>query len=94
MLDKFPDLTQPQHAPVLGAIMAFLRAWYRGKRWKARILEGAMMGIALLGVIPILTHFGFSANFATAFAGWAGYMGVDWLAEKFGKKVGAKIDNL
>lgn len=91
MLDKIPDLTQPQYAPIFGALMAFLRAWYRGKRWKARMLEGAMMGIFLIGVIPILTHFGLSDNFATAFAGWAGYMGVDYMAEKFGRKVDKAI---
>lgn len=91
MLDKIPDLTQPQYAPILGALMAFLRAWYRGKRWKARILEGVMMGIALLGFIPILVHMGMEQMYATAFAGWAGYMGVDYMAEKFGRKVDKAI---
>jgi lambda family phage holin len=91
MFDKIPDLTQPHYAPLLGGLMAFLRAWYRGKRWKARMLEGLMMGIALLGVIPILTHFGLDERFATAFAGWAGYMGVDYLADKLGKKAEREI---
>lgn len=86
MLDKIPDLTQPQYAPIFGALMAFLRAWYRGKRWKARMLEGAMMGIALLGIIPILVHMGMEQMYAVGFAGWAGYMGVDYLAEKLGRK--------
>ena len=44
------------------------------------------MGFALLGVIPILVHMGMEQMYAVGFAGWAGYMGVDYLAEKLGKK--------
>jgi lambda family phage holin len=88
MIEKIPDFTQPQFAPFWGALMAFLRGWYRGKRWKARLIEGVMMGIALLGVVPILKYFGFSDDYAIAFAGWAGYVGVDAFAEWAGKKTG------
>lgn len=88
MFDKIPDLTQPELAPLWGALMAFLRGWYRGKRWKARTLEGLMMGIVLLGVIPVLKQFGFSLEYALIIAGWAGYVGVDTFADWVGKKLG------
>lgn len=87
MLDKMPDLTQPQYAPLWGALMTFLRAWYKGKRWKARMLEGLMMGVALLGAVPLFLHMGFDTNYAIAFAGWAGYVGVDALAELFSRQM-------
>ena len=82
------DATSPDKAPFWGFAMAFLRAWYRGKRWKSRMLEASMMAIALLGVVPVLQWLGLPQNLAIAVAGWAGYVGVDTLAEMITRKMG------
>lgn len=84
------DLTSPQYAPAWGFIMAFLRATYRGKRWKARFIEASMLAIALLGVVPVLQWLGLPQNLAIAVAGWAGYVGVDTLAEMITRKMGGR----
>ena len=82
------DATSPDKAPLWGFAMAFLRAWYRGKRWKSRMLEASMLAITLLGVVPVLQWLGLPQNLAIAVAGWAGYVGVDTLAEMITRKMG------
>ena len=86
--DDLHRWAKAEYAPCYGAMMAFLRAWYRGKRWKARILEGAMMGVVLLCVVPSLKALGVSPALALAFAGWAGYVGVDALAAFVSRRMG------
>ena len=85
------DATSPDKAPLWGFAMAFLRAWYRGKRWKSRMLEASMLAIALLGVDPALQWLGLPQNLAIAVAGWVGYVGVDTLSEWLKKWVGKKL---
>ena len=84
------DLTSPQMAPAYGFAMAFLRAAYRGKRWKARFIEASMLAIVMLGVVPVLQWLGLPQNLAIAVAGWAGYVGVDALAEMITRRMGGK----
>lgn len=89
MLDN-RDLTDPQYAPMWGFAMAYLRATYKGKRWKARWLEASMLSIAMLGAIPVLQWLGLPTNLAIAVAAWAGYVGVDKLAEVVSRRVDGK----
>ena len=87
VLENF-DATSPDKAPLWGFMMAFLRASYRGKRWRSRFLEASMLAIALLGVDPVLQWLGLSQNLAIAVAGWVGYVGVDTVAEMMTRKMG------
>lgn len=84
------DLADPQMAPIWGGAMAYLRATYRGKRWKARFIEASMLAIAMLGVIPVLQWLGLPQNLAIAIAAWSGYVGVDTLAGWASQKIGVK----
>jgi len=68
-------------APALAFVTAFLRAWYRGRRWKSRLLEGSLLALATVGVVPVLRYLGLPPDMAIAFAVAAGYVGVDTLAE-------------
>lgn len=86
--DDLRKLARVEYAPIYGAMMAFLRAWQRGKRWQSRFIEGGMMGLALLCIVPTLESFGVSPAFSLAFAGWAGYVGVDTLADWAAKRMG------
>lgn len=68
-------------APVLAFVTAFLRAAYKGKRWKARWLEGILLALATVGAAPVLNYAGLPPDLAVAFAVVAGYVGVDTLTE-------------
>ena len=77
----FDEAARASVAPILAFITAFMRATYRGKRWKARLLEGALLALATIGVAPVLKYLGLPPDLAIAFAVGAGYIGVDTLSE-------------
>ena len=68
-------------APALAFATAFLRATYRGRRWRARLLEGALLALATVGVVPVLRWLGLPPDLAIAFAVGSGYVGVDTWAD-------------
>lgn len=82
------DITKSEYAPLYGGVIAFLRAWQRGKRWRGRCIEGSLMALSLVCVVPALEAFGVKPVFALAFAGWAGYVGTDALSAWVGSRMG------
>lgn len=80
----FDEVAKAATAPVLAFVTALLRATYQNKkRWKSRILEASLLALATVAIVPILKLAGMSPDLAVAFAVWAGYYGIDVLAEKF-----------
>lgn len=77
----FDEVARASLAPFLAFVTAFLRAAYRGKRWKARLLEGSLLAMATIGVAPVLRFFGLPPDLAVAFAVAGGYIGVDTLSD-------------
>lgn len=77
----FDEAARASIAPLLAFITAVLRATYRGKRWKARLLEGSLLAMATVGVAPVLRYAGLPPDLSIAFAVGAGYIGVDTLTE-------------
>lgn len=78
------EVAQAALAPFLAFITALLRAAYQNKkRWKSRILEASLLAMATIAIAPMLKWTGMNPDMAVAFAVWAGYYGVDVLAEKF-----------
>jgi len=80
----FDEVAKAATAPFLAFVTAILRATYQNKkRWKSRILEASLLAIATVAIVPILKLAGMNPDLAVAFAVWAGYYGIDVLAEKF-----------
>lgn len=77
----FDEAARASVAPILAFITAFFRATYRGKRWKARLLEGTLLALATIGVAPVLKYLGLPSDLAIAFAVAGGYIGVDTLSD-------------
>lgn len=77
----FDEAARASIAPVLAFITAFVRATYRGKRWKARLLEGTLLALATIGAAPVLKYMGLPPDLAIAFAVGAGYIGVDTMTD-------------
>lgn len=77
----FDEAARASVAPILAFITAFMRATYRGKRWKARLLEGTLLALATIGVAPVLKYMGLPPDLAIAFAVAGGYIGVDTLTD-------------
>ena len=77
----FDELARASVAPLLAFITAVLRATYKGRRWRARLLEGSLLALATVGVVPVLKFMGLPPDMAIAFAVAAGYIGVDSLAD-------------
>lgn len=77
----FDEVARASIAPILAFLTAFLRATYRGKRWKARLLEAMLLALATVGVAPVLKYMGLPPDLAIAFAVAAGYIGVDTLTD-------------
>ena len=80
----FDEFAKAAIAPVLAFITALLRATYKKKkRWKSRILEASLLALVTIAIVPVLKLAGMSPDLAIAFSVWAGYYGIDVLAEKF-----------
>lgn len=80
----FDEIAKAAIAPVLAFITALLRATYQNKkRWKSRILEASLLAVTTVAIVPVLNLAGMNPDLAIAFAVWAGYYGIDVLAEKF-----------
>lgn len=80
----FDEIAKAATAPFLAFITAILRATYQNKkRWKSRILEASLLAVATVAIVPVLKLAGMATDLAVAFAVWAGYYGIDVLAEKF-----------
>lgn len=80
----FDEIVKAATAPVLAFITALFRATYQNKkRWKSRILEASLLAVTTVAIVPVLKLAGMSPDLAIAFAVWAGYYGIDVLAEKF-----------
>lgn len=80
----FDEIVKAVTAPVLAFITALLRATYQNKkRWKSRILEASLLAVTTVAIVPVLNLAGMNPDLAIAFAVWAGYYGIDVLAEKF-----------
>jgi len=77
----FDEAARASVAPLLAFVTAFMRATYRGRRWKARLLEGTLLALATIGAAPVLKYMGLPPDLAIAFAVGAGYIGVDTLSE-------------
>lgn len=77
----FDEAARASVAPLLAFVTAFMRATYRGRRWKARLLEGTLLALATIGVAPVLKYMGLPPDLAIAFAVGAGYIGVDTLTD-------------
>lgn len=77
----FDEAARASVAPILAFITAFMRATYRGKRWKARLLEGTLLALATIGVAPVLKYMGLPPDLAIAFAVAGGYIGVDTMTD-------------
>ena len=80
----FDEMAKAATAPFLAFITALLRATYQNKkRWVSRFLEASLLALATIAIAPVLKMAGINPDIAIAFAVWAGYYGVDVLAEKF-----------
>lgn len=77
----FDEAARASVAPLLAFVTAFMRATYRGRRWKARLLEGTLLALATIGAAPVLKYMGLPPDLAIAFAVGSGYIGVDTLSE-------------
>jgi lambda family phage holin len=77
----FDEAARASVAPLLAFVTAFMRATYRGRRWKARLLEGTLLALATIGAAPVLKYMGLPPDLAIAFAVGAGYIGVDTLSD-------------
>lgn len=89
----FDEAVRASVAPILAFITAFLRATYRGRRWKARLLEGALLALATIGIAPVLRFFGLPPDLAVAFAVGTGYIGVDTLTDWMRRYGDSRIGN-
>jgi lambda family phage holin len=77
----FDEAARASVAPLLAFVTAFMRATYRGRRWKARLLEGTLLALATIGAAPVLKYMGLPPDLAIAFAVGVGYIGVDTLSD-------------
>jgi lambda family phage holin len=77
----FDEAARASVAPLLAFVTAFMRATYRGHRWKARLLEGTLLALATIGAAPVLKYMGLPPDLAIAFAVGVGYIGVDTLSD-------------
>lgn len=82
------------YAPALAAVIAVFRVIYGGGSRRQMALEGALCGLATLGVKPLLIWLGMPGDMAVFAGAMFGFVGVeklrDW-AERIGeRKVGGR----
>lgn len=69
-------------APFLAFMTAILRGWYSGKRrWRTRIIEGLLMALATVAILPVIQYMGLDRDMTVFFGVFFGFVGVDTLSE-------------
>lgn len=66
-------------APLLAFVTAWLRAWNEGKSMLSRCIEGSLLGLATIAVIPVLKWLGLPENLAIFLGVSMGFVGVETL---------------
>lgn len=86
-------MTNVAVAPMLAFVTAWLRAWNEGKSMLYRCIDGSMLGLATVAVIPVLEWLGLPAKLAIFLGVSMGFIGVETLKIWIKRFVDNKIGN-
>lgn len=85
-------LTNGAAAPILAFMTAWIRAWNEGKTMLSRWIEGSMLGLATVAVIPVLRWLGLPENLAIFLGVCMGFVGVEtlklWIKQAVENRIG------
>lgn len=88
----FDEVGRAAVAPILAFVTAIARSMYYGrKRWPSRIIEGVLLALATVAILPAMVYVGMSDDMAVFFGVAMGFVGVDTLSEWLKKWGDSKV---
>ncbi|MGJ8516629.1 phage holin, lambda family [Carnimonas bestiolae] len=76
------DLGPQTKAACLSFFIAFLRALYTGGGFTRSLIEAALCGCLTLAIVPVLAHWGLSAELSISVGAAGAFLGVEWMRDR------------
>lgn len=97
---KQPDLWQAlcswfieyAYAPTLAFAIAVVRGIYSGGKPMKTILEGVMIGLVTLGIVPLLQYLSLPPDMAVFAGSFLAFVGVEWVRARIDEVARRWID--
>lgn len=82
------------YAPLLAFAIAVVRGLHAGGKPMKTILEGAMIGLITLGIVPLLEYFKMPGDLSIFAGSFMAFVGVEWVRDRVDAFAARWIDRI
>ena len=82
------------YAPTLAFAIAVMRGLHTGGRPMRTLLEGAMIGLMTLALVPLLQYLDLPVKLSIFLGSFAAFVGVEWIRERVDAVAKRYIDRI